>query len=215
LQQDHARLSGIAIRYVMTHLVSAEEPGDALNQVQLERFAQACAGLPPAPRSLANSSGIFLGPAFASGLARAGAALYGVNPTPGQPNPMRRVVRLTARVLQVREIEPGDTVGYNGSWRAARRSRIATVGVGYADGWHRSRSGRGAAYFDGSPVPLVGRVSMDLTTYDVTEHPGIGPGAQLELIGEHASLQDAAAAAGTNEYEVLTALGRRYSREYK
>lgn len=212
LQGDHARLAGVDLLYVMTHFVSAELPDDPLNAAQRARFAEACEGLPPAPRSLANSSGMFL-PA-PSDLARPGAALYGVNPTPGRPNPMRRVVRLDAPVLAVRDIRPGESVGYNGVWRTARPSRIATVGVGYADGWLRSHSNRGAASFDGMAVPLVGRVSMDLTTYDVTEHPAIGPGSVLQLLGPDCPPDEAARAAGTNGYEILTALGRRYERRY-
>jgi len=215
LQADHARLAGIDLRYVMTHLVASEKPDDPLNRHQAERFAAACAGLPPAPRSFANSSGIFLGAAWGSDLARPGAALYGINPTPGRPNPMQPTVRLTARVLAVREINPGDGVGYNATWRAARPSRIATIGVGYADGWRRSLSGRGEAAFDGTPVPLVGRVSMDLTTFDVTDHPGVQPGSTLELLGPTQTPDDVARAAGTNGYEVLTSLGRRFHRLYR
>jgi alanine racemase len=208
------RLDGIDLRYVMTHLVSAEVPDDPMNAAQRAAFAVACARLPAAPRSLANSSGIFLGPGFASDLARPGAALYGINPTPGHPNPMREAVRLLVRVLQVREVPAGAPVGYNATWTAARPSRIATACIGYADGWHRSQSGRGEACFDGRPVPLVGRVSMDLTTYDVTDHPGIVPGAWLELIGPGRSPDEVAEAAGTNGYEVLTSLGRRFHRRY-
>jgi alanine racemase len=215
LQQDHARLAGIDLRYVMTHLVSAELPGDSINAAQRERFARACAGLPAAPRSFANSSGVFLGEDFASDLARPGAALYGVNPTPGRDNPMRPVVTLRALVLQVREIPQGEGVGYNGTWRAARPSRIATAAVGYADGWPRALSGRGHACFDGAPVPLVGRVSMDLTTYDVTDQPAVGPGAWLELIGPNVPVDLVATEAGTNGYEILTSLGARYHRVYR
>ena len=215
LQADHTRLAGIDLRYVMTHLVSSEDPDDPLNHRQAERFARACAGLPPAARSFANSSGIFLGAAWGSDLARPGAALYGINPTPGRPNPMRQTVRLTARVLAVRDISPGDSVGYNATWRAGQPSRIATIGVGYADGWHRSLSGRGTAIFDGTPLPLVGRVSMDLTTFDATDHPAVQPGSMLELLGPTQTPDDVAAAAGTNGYEVLTSLGRRFHRVYR
>ena len=214
LTQDHSRLNGVDLRYIMTHLVSSEAANDPLNEHQRRRFAEACAGLPPAPRSFANSSGIFLGENFGSDLARPGAALYGINPTPGQPNPMRQVVRLKARVLAVREIPAGASVGYNATWVAARPSRIATAGVGYADGWHRSLSGRSQAFFDGAPVPLVGRVSMDLTTFDVTDHPSVVPGTWLELIGPHQTPDDVAAAAGTNGYEVLTSLALRLPRVY-
>jgi alanine racemase len=215
LAADPARLDGLAIRYVMSHLVASEEPDDPLNQLQRRRLAPARAMLPPAPLSLANSSGIFLGPDFASDLARPGAALYGINPTPGQPNPMQTVVRLRVRVLAVRAVAAGATVGYNATWTAARPTRIATAALGYADGYHRSLSGRASACFDGTPVPLVGRVSMDLTTFDVTGHPAVQPGCWLEVLGPHLSPDDVAAAAGTNGYEVLTSLGRRFQRVYR
>ena len=215
LAQNHARLGGLTIRYVMSHLVSSEIPDDPSNQRQRERFAAARAMLPPAPGSLANSSGIFLGPDFASDLARPGAALYGINPTPGHPNPMQGVVRLSVRVLSVRDVPAGTSVGYNATWTAARPSRIATAALGYADGFHRSLSGRGSASFDGTPVPLVGRVSMDLTTFDVTDLPAVQPGSWLEVLNARLSPDDVAQAAGTNGYEVLTSLGRRFHRVYR
>jgi alanine racemase len=215
LRDEPGRLAGIALRYVMTHLVSSEVADDPLNEVQLRRFADACADLPAAARSVANSSGIFLGPRWGSDLARPGAALYGINPTPDRPNPMRLPVRLRTRVLAVRQIEPGDNVGYNATWQAARPSRIATAAIGYADGWHRALSNRGVAIFDGRPVPLVGRVSMDLTTFDVTEHPRVQPGEWLELIGPGQTPDDVAALAGTNGYEILTSLSRRFHRIYR
>ena len=214
LHDDPGRLDGIDLRYVMTHLVSAERPEDGANQRQLQRFAAARALLPAVPCSLANSSGLFLGPAFASDLARPGAALVGINPTPHAAHPLRPVARLDARVLQVRQVAAGETVGYNALWRASRPSRIAVLGVGYADGWPLALSGRGQASFDGGPVALVGRVSMDLTTYDVTDHPAIGPGSLLQLIGPDRPLERVAAEAGTIPYEILTALGRRYRRDY-
>jgi alanine racemase len=215
VQRDHARLAGISVRYVMTHLVASEVADDPLNDTQRARFADACAGLPLAPRSFSNSSGIFLGAGWASDLARPGAALYGINPTPGRDNPMQPVVRLRASVLQCREIPDGETVGYNATWRATGTRRIATVGIGYADGWQRSLSGRGHALFDGAPVPLVGRVSMDLSTYDITDHPAIRPGSWLELIGPGLSPDTIAEWADTNGYEVLTSLGARIRRVYR
>jgi alanine racemase len=215
LQQDHARLAGIDLRYVMTHLVAAEAAADPLNERQRERFAAACAGLPAAPRSFANSSGIFLGSGWSSDLARPGAALYGLNPTPGATNPMRLAVRLRARVLAVRDVPEGTGVGYNATWRAPRPSRIATAAIGYADGLQRALSNQGRAFFDDKPVPLVGRVSMDLTTFDVTEAPGVVPGAWLEIIGPAQTPDDLAVAAGTNGYEALTSLGRRFHRTYQ
>ena len=214
------RLDGLDLRYVLTHLVASELPDDPANMAQRDRFAAACAMLPPAPRSLSNSSGLFLDARFASDLARPGAALYGINPTPNRPNPMRLPVRLCARILQVHDIETGEGVGYNATWRAPRPSRIATLGIGYADGWRRALSGRApparlaGSDFDAPPIPLVGRVSMDLTTCDVTDHPAIGAGDWLELMGPHCSPDTLAEAAGTNAYEILTGFGPRIVRAY-
>jgi alanine racemase len=214
LRDDLSRLDGIDIRYLMTHLVSAEIPADDVNQKQLARFTAAKNLFPTAGASLANSSGTFLGPDFTADLARPGAALYGINPTPGATNPMRPVIRLTARILQIRDIAPGETVGYNGIWTAPRPSRIATVAVGYADGYLRSLSNAGKAFWNGDEIPLVGRVSMDLTTYDVTDWLEIFPGSSLELIGPDHPADALAIEAGTNGYEILTSLGTRYQRRY-
>jgi alanine racemase len=214
LAGDPGGLAGIELRYVMSHLVASEVPEDPANAAQRTRFAAACAALPPAPRSFANSSGIFLGADFASNLARPGAALYGINPTPGRANPMRPAVRLRARVLAVREAGAGESVGYNATWRAARASRIATIGVGYADGWLRSQSNRGIVLFDGAPLPLVGRVSMDLCTIDATDAPALREGDWVDLLGPGRGADDVAEAACTNGYEILTALGRRYARSW-
>lgn len=215
LAGNHRLLDGIDLRAIMTHLVASEIPDDPNNARQAREFAAACDRLPRAPRSLANSSGIFLGALTASDLARPGAALYGINPTPSQPNPMRPVVRLRARVLQVRNIPASATVGYNGVWRAAQPSRIATASIGYADGWHRSLGNAGFGVFDGRAVPLVGRVSMDLTTFDVTDTPVIAPGDWVELMGPARTVDQVAEAAGTNGYEVLTSLGPRIGRIYR
>lgn len=206
---DPGRLAGIDWLYAMTHLVSAEAADDPRNEAQRLRFAQACARLPPMKRSLANSSGIFLGEAFRSDLARPGAALYGVNPTPGLPNPMRPVMRLQAPVLQMREIGGGESVGYNAIWVAARPSRVATIALGYADGYHRAASNRARVAFDGMRLPLIGRVSMDLITIDATDAPGLAPGGMVELIGPAIPVDEVAGWAGTNGYEVLTSLRRR------
>lgn len=214
LAEAPERLAGVELRAIMTHLVSAEVPQAPVNAEQRARFAAACARLPRAPRSLANSSGLFLGPDFASDLARPGAALYGLNPTPGRPNPMRTCVRLRARILQVRDVREGEPVGYSGAWIAPYPARIATCAVGYADGYLRSLTNRGTARFDGAPVSLVGRVSMDLTTFDVTGTPGAVPGAWLDLIGPDLPPDAVAERAGTAGYEILTSLGHRYERRY-
>jgi alanine racemase len=215
LAEEPQRLDGIALRHVMTHFVSAEVPDDPLNAEQVRRFDALRARLPAAPTSLASSAGIYLGEIARSDLARPGVSLYGGNPTPGPENPMRPVLRLRARVLQVRDLAVGETVGYNATWRAARPSRVAVVGVGYADGWPRGLSNRGRAAFAGIPLPLAGRVSMDLSAYDVTDAPRIRPGDWLDLIGPHTSLERIAAEGQTTPYELLTRLGRRYARVWR
>jgi alanine racemase len=209
---DPSLTAGIDFTYLMTHLVSAEDSGDPTNGLQRARFAQAQALFPHLPTSFANSSGIFLGAAFRSSLARPGAALYGINPTPGRPNPMRATMRLSAPVLQLRDIQTGEGVGYNADWIASRPTTVATVALGYADGYHRAATNRGHACFDGRRLPLIGRVSMDLLTFDATDVPGLHPGAMLELIGPAIPPDEVAVWAGTNGYEVLTSLARRFTR---
>jgi alanine racemase len=213
LRDDPALLQGIAVQFLMTHLVSAELPDDEMNARQLARFAAIRAAFPGVPASIANSSGMFLGPEFGLNLTRPGAAVYGINPKPGTKNPMRPVVRLRARIMQVQQIEPGGTVGYNGIWTAQRPSRIAVLSVGYADGYLRSLSNTATAIFNGAKIPLVGRVSMDLTTFDITDTPA-NVGDMLDLIGPGHDADALAIEAGTNGYEILTSLGRRYLRRY-
>ncbi len=211
-------LEGIDVHFVMTHLASADHPADPLNAAQAARLEDV-SFLPDVPRSLGNSSGILLGSDFISDLARPGAATYGINPTPGTANPMQPVVRLTAPVLQVREIGAGETVGYNGAWTARRPTRVATASVGYADGYHRALSNRAYAAhaqsgFDAPRLPLIGRVSMDLATFDATDHPAVIQGSELELIGPLVPPDEVAGWAGTNGYEVLTSLKPRGGRVY-
>ena len=213
---DPARLEGIDLHLVMSHLACAEEPDNPMNAAQRAAFEQARQRLPPARASLANSSGIFLGPDYQFDLARPGAALYGVNPTPGRPNPMSSVVRLEGCIIQVRDIDRPRTVGYGAAHPIRRRSKIATVAIGYADGYLRSLSGRGKCRLAGFEVPIVGRVSMDLITVDVTDVPAgqAVEGAVVEAIGPGHTVDDVAEMAGTNGYEILTSLGPRYRRRY-
>ena len=204
-------------RALMSHLACSDEPRHPLNRIQLDHFAAARRRLPQLPGSLAASSGIFLGPEFHFDFARPGAALYGVNPQPGCPNPMHQVVRLKGRILQIREVDRDQTVGYGASHVMAAPGRLATVAVGYADGWLRSASQRGSGRVGGRRVPLLGRVSMDLVVFDVS---GVDPafaraGGFIELLHEDYGVDAAAADAGTIGYEILTALGRRYHRVYR
>jgi alanine racemase len=207
----------IAWRAVMSHLACADEPGHALNERQRERFTAVAARFPGISASLSASSGIFLGPAYHFDLVRPGAALYGVNPLPNRPNPLRQVVRLSAKILQIREIDRGESVGYGAAHVMQAPGRVATVAVGYADGWLRSLSRRGCGFIGGERVPLLGRVSMDLVTFDVSAvAPALAhPGATIELLGPRYGIDDAAADARTIGYEILTALGSRYHRIYR
>jgi len=211
-----ANLSGVEPILLMSHLVSAEDPADPINRIQLEQFQIARKRWPGLRCSLANSSGIFLGPAWHFDLLRPGAALYGVAPVPNQPNPMRPVIRLQAPIIQTRMIARGDRVGYNHTWRASRPTRVATLSVGYADGYLRSLSNRAIVRFMGQTAPLIGRVSMDTITVDVTELPEhqLTPGAQVDLIDSAHDINQVATEAGTNAYEILTSLGPRYRRQY-
>lgn len=208
------RLAGIDIHYWLSHLACADEPAHPLNAEQLGRFKALVARLPKAPVSLANSSGIFLGPGYHFDQCRPGCALYGINPVPGQPNPMRQVVRLDAKVLQIRTIDRPQTVGYGATHRAAGPTRVATIAMGYADGWLRSLSNRGFALFDGVKLPFIGRVSMDLITIDATAVPRLQPGDAVELMGATLTSDHVADIAGTIGYEVLTRLGGRFHRRY-
>jgi len=204
-------------RALISHLACSDDPQHPLNDIQLERFSAARRHLPQLPASLAASSGIFLGPEFHFDFARPGAALYGVNPQPAKPNPMRQIVRLKGRILQIREVDRDQTVGYGASHVMASPGRLATVAVGYADGWLRSVSQRGWGRVGGRRVPLLGRVSMDLVVFDVSDvdPASVRPGGFVELLHEDYGVDAAAADAGTIGYEILTALGRRYHRVYR
>ncbi|MBC9072114.1 alanine racemase [Thauera sp. CAU 1555] len=213
---DPDALRGVDLRCVMSHLASAEEPANPVNAQQLQRFRAALERLPQTPASLANSSGIFLGADYHFDLVRPGAALYGVAPVAGQPNPLRPVVRLQGKVVQTRTIEPGTPVGYGHSWTAQRRSRIATVAVGYADGFLRSASNRAYVCLNTVKLPLVGKVSMDTILVDASAlgEEAIHEGALLDVIGPECGVDELAARAGTIGYEILTSLGTRYARSY-
>lgn len=216
LADDPSRLEGLAPAWLMSHLACAEDRANAMNAEQLVMFRAARAGLPKMPASLANSSGIFLGKEYHFDMARPGVALYGVNPTPGRPNPMTQVVHLKAKILQVRDVDAPQRVGYGATYRVLGSARIATVAVGYADGYLRSLSNRGVGIIGDTRVPVVGRVSMDLITFDLSTVPpeAAVPGAMIDLMGPNLDLDDIGERAGTIGYEILTALGSRYHRVY-
>lgn len=206
---------------LMSHLACAETPDHPLNDRQIRLFREIRLLYRGLASSLANSSGIFLGGTVFCDLVRPGVALYGVNPTPGKENPMRPVVDLKGRIIQVRAVKQGDTVGYGAAFAAARPSRVAIIAVGYADGFLRSAAasrGKSAAevVIAGRRCPLAGRVSMDLLAVDVSHLPEgtARRGDPATLIGDGASIDNLAAAMGTIGYEVLTNLGRRYHRVY-
>jgi alanine racemase len=220
LLDDPALLDGIQPVLAMSHLACADEPAHPVNAMQRGRFAAALAALrarfPGLAGSLANSSAIFLGDAFHHQLVRPGAALYGINPQPGSLNPLRQAVSLAARIVQTRTVQAGDIVGYGARYTATGPTRVATISIGYADGWLRALSGRGFAFIDGQRVPFVGNVSMDSITLDVSGTPEarVAPGQLVELLGAHQSVDEVAAQTGTIGYEVLTGLGGRFSRIY-
>src|SRR3954452_19961779 len=210
------------ITLVMSHLASAELLNNPANARQLTAFREIASVFSGVPASLANSSGVFLGPQFQFELVRPGAALYGINPTPESDNPMQPVVELKARIVQIRILETGETVGYGGTWTARRPTRIAIVAAGYADGYFRAASSndgtRGAEMVvAGKRCPIAGRISMDLTAIDITDldKNAVRRGHMVTLIGEGITVDELAHHFGTIGYEVMTSLGKRYARIYK
>ncbi len=205
-------LARFDMRWLISHLACGDDPADPANGAQEARFRAIAARFPDVPLALDNSGGAFQSHGHFN-LVRAGIALYGGTPSTG-PNPMRAVVALEARIAQLRTIPAGTGVGYGLTFQTTRETRIATIPVGYADGWPRCLGNRGSAFIAGTRVPVVGRVSMDSITLDVTdiapEH--LYPGAPVELIGPHQTIDAVAADAGTISYEILTQLSRRYER---
>lgn len=221
LGDEPDRLAGLTPQLVMSHLACADTTGHPMNGEQLARFRAWRQSLPAMPASLAASSGVFLGPDYAFDLVRPGAALYGINPTPDEPNPMAQVLRLEARIVALREIDAPQSVGYGAAYRASGKTRIATVPIGYADGYPRALGNQASGFLANGdalspPLPVVGRVSMDLVTLDVSAVPPqqVGIGTAITLIGAERTLDALAAEAGTIGYELLVRLGRRIPRAY-
>jgi alanine racemase len=221
LAADPARLARLAPALVMSHFAAADDPASPMSDEQLAEFLAALERLWPGgrrrpPRSLAASSGLFRSPRFHLEMARPGGSLYGLAPLAGEPNPLAQVVRLQARILQIREIDSNRSVGYGATHRFAERGRLATVGAGYADGYLRSLSNRGFAKFGAHRLPVVGRVSMDLLTLDISAVPPetLRPGDLVDLIGPGNDVDAVSAAAGTVGWELLSRLGPRLARRY-
>ena len=216
LEIDPSRIKNLNINLIISHLACAEEPNHKKNKEQLIAFNLARKVLPQGSASLANSSGIFLGPDYHFDLARPGAALYGLEPTIDKTNPMAQVVRLQGKIAQVRDIDTPQTVGYGATFSADGPARIATVSVGYADGYSRFLSSKGIGFIENYPVPIVGRISMDLITFDITNVPEhmCKVGNLIDLIGPNNPVDVIARDTGTIGYEVLTSLGNRFHRRY-
>ncbi len=206
------RLKHIDLDLVVSHLACADEPNHPLNARQLERFQDAVALLPHARRSLANSAGLFLGEAYRFDQARPGVSLYGGGPE-GRPHAeIHAVATVEAPILQVRVVPRGESIGYGAGWTASDTTRVAIVAAGYADGVPRAAYPKGAVWFDGARRSMLGRVSMDLIAVDITDCDAARPGAMVELFGPNLPIDDAAQAAGTTAYELLTRVSARARR---
>lgn len=225
---DHAQSGGRAPVLLMSHFACADEPDHPLNARQIETFTQVRTLFPGIDASLANSAGIFLDPRAHHDLTRPGIALYGANPVNGSDRQMRCVVTAETRILQIRDARAGEPVSYGAAHVLSRDSRIAVCGVGYADGFHRSGSGAGVPVRSAVPtgtcgaiagvrVPVIGKITMDLTMFDITDVPesAVNSGDWIAVLGPTIHLNEAADAAGTISYELLTSLGHRAARSYR
>ena len=205
---------GLNLQLVMSHLACADVPDSPDNEMQRQRFVTMAAAFPGVPRSLAASSGIFLGPDYHFELIRPGAALYGIAPSEGH-RVLAPVVSLDARIAQIRTIQPGDRVGYGLSWTASKPTRIGTLGLGYADGFFRAQAGQASVWHAQTRLPVIGRVSMDSISVDLTDAPAdLKAGDVLSVLGPQQDVDALARSAGTIGYEVLTSLGSRFHRVY-
>lgn len=203
-------LDGLTIETLLSHLASADEDSDQ-NAAQLAAFRSVREQIPARRYSLANSAGVCLGADYAFDLTRPGIALYGGTPRREARAHIRQVVYPEARVLQVRTVHAGESVGYAAAWTAPRDTRVAIANLGYADGYLRCHAGTGGATWQGAKLPLIGRVSMDLTAFDASGAGGIGEGDWLEIDYD---LTARAAASGLSQYELLTSLGARFDRHW-
>jgi alanine racemase len=227
LADDVSRPASFAPVLVMSHLACSDDPSSPINRLQLESFRRVSAAYEGIDSSLAASGGIFLGSDYHFDLTRPGISMYGGEAVSGMANPMRPVVTAEARIIQVRTANAGQSVSYGHSVQLKRDSRLAIVSVGYADGYMRSQSSTGVplrqsvpqggqAFVAGRTVPIAGRISMDMTIFDVTDLPenAVRAGDYVELFGKNVAVDDVARAAGTIGYEILTSIGLRHERRY-
>ncbi len=212
---EAADLSKLNVQLLLSHLACADTPDHPMNAAQRAHFMAAKNKLPNVRASLAASDGIFCGPDFHFDLVRPGAALYGISPTPHGKNPMQNVVTLSAPILQTRTVEQNGTIGYVATKAVKKGQRLATVGLGYADGVLRTLSNAGHLYHSDKALPILGRVSMDVVVVDLGTL-SLQTGDSLDLLGTHQTADNLAKAAGTNGYEIMTALGNapRISKVY-
>jgi len=213
---DPTLLSGIKLTYIMSHFACADDKDHSMTIEQANKFAQIAEHFPNSLKSLANSSGVFRDTQHHYDLARPGISLYGGNPTPETQNPMKNVVELQCRILQIRDSKIGDSVGYSATHTLDQNTQIATLSCGYADGLLRSNSNKAYVYWQGQACPVLGRISMDLITIDIGNITGQKPqiGDMVEILGPNQNIDDLATNAGTISYEILTSLGARYKRHY-
>ena len=209
------QLKGVKVETIMSHFACADDKDHPLTKKQAHDFANIVQHFPNAHKSLANSPGLFRSDSYHYDMVRPGYSLYGGNPTPETNNPMRSVVGVSARILQIRLCKKGESIGYGASHKFEKDTMTATIGFGYADGFHRTSDKEKILYYKGQACPVIGRVSMDLVTVDLSGLSDIPEaGESLEVLGPDQTIDDLANDIGTIGYEVLTSLGRRYHREY-
>lgn len=212
---EAADVDGVRLSLLMTHLACADEPDHPLNGIQLRRFDTVMARFPGVRTSIGNSAGCLTDASRQGDLGRPGIGLFGGNPFLNRANPGRPVAALQGRVLQVKTLQAGESVGYGATCVLERTTTVAVVAMGYADGVSRHLSGRGFLFLAGAPRAILGRVSMDITVVDVTGVEGVAPGDWAECFGARLSIDDAAAAADTMAYTLLTGVSARVPRVYQ
>ncbi|PBB89393.1 alanine racemase [Mesorhizobium sp. WSM3864] len=216
LRENLSLLSRIPPILYMSHLSAADDLDFERCEFQRKAFLKAVSGLPAAKLSLANSAGVYLGENYLFGMVRPGKATFGINPLTGRKNPMLQPASVMAPIIQVKTIKRGSPVGYSSTYRLVEQAKIATVAVGYANGYSRGGSSRATVYVQGFAAQVVGRVSMDLLTVDVSAVPdwALAPGSPVEILGPNVRDHDLAKACGTIEHEVLISLGHGCARRY-